>query len=662
MASTSYQSIYTSPVPVKAPYNPAKALDDIPSAAYALNLFLSSKMVEAEEYMSENDKKRQRLYFASAVGLIQCMKGVMSFADEDLLAALEHTKQCVVIASQHRKKAPYLTSRLAGYVVSSLNTTGVGWIKTMTDVERHAELIYAESLVEKAIIGIVYSGDWLAFIKEALNLRTVIGIYRTLYKYITTVDAEYAASATPGERIESPAIDAHFRSGVYLGTGLSSLIISLLPARVINLVEMFGYAADRAEALDILGRAGGWGGPSTSRPSRDSEKKNDSVDGDRENVSPDISTAQEGARRALCDLALVVFHLALGSFTFECVDVSMAARIVNWNLKRYPEGVFFLFFAGLLSTVRCQPAHSIAYHRQAIAAQSQYRNLHHISYWEMALANMNLADVEESLACWRVLEKEATWSKCIYTYGMAVCLLASSEGEVKEEDGTGKRKEEAMKLMERVPELRQKIAGKSIPLEKFVARKARKCLSQKGRLLLPTLELSAVFSGIARAPPRSVIEERMLPSLRAELVNLKEKGESAQGYWDDWCLAKYLEGLCLRYVAFPNSDDVLGPEEEVPQMARDDAAKASREAFEAVFEHGEKIEFDHYVVYNSHFELGRLLARLGDEKEARRHFELVLSGKYLEVGPSGRKGKYSMQNALHVRTNAALEGIHTKRL
>ena len=37
----------------------------------------------------------------------------------------------------------------------------------MTEVERHAELVYAESMFEKAILGIVYSGDWLAFIKEA---------------------------------------------------------------------------------------------------------------------------------------------------------------------------------------------------------------------------------------------------------------------------------------------------------------------------------------------------------------------------------------------------------------------------------------------------------------------------------------------------------------
>lgn len=57
-STTSYESIYPSPLPVKAPYNPANALDDIPCAGYSLNLFLSSKMHEAEDYMSESDKKR----------------------------------------------------------------------------------------------------------------------------------------------------------------------------------------------------------------------------------------------------------------------------------------------------------------------------------------------------------------------------------------------------------------------------------------------------------------------------------------------------------------------------------------------------------------------------------------------------------------------------
>ena len=44
-------------------------------------------------------------------------------------------------------------------------------------------------------------------------------------------------------------------------------------------------------------------------------------------------------------------------------------------------------------------------------AQSQYRNLHHISFWEMSIAYLALWDVKSSLSCWSTLEKEATVSK-----------------------------------------------------------------------------------------------------------------------------------------------------------------------------------------------------------------------------------------------------------
>ena len=49
--------------------------------------------------------------------------------------------------------------------------------------------------------------------------------------------------------------------------------------------------------------------------------------------------AEEGLRRALCDMSLLIFHLFLSSFTFDGVDISAASKILKWNLKRYPNGI-----------------------------------------------------------------------------------------------------------------------------------------------------------------------------------------------------------------------------------------------------------------------------------------------------------------------------------
>ncbi|KAF5358693.1 hypothetical protein D9758_007656 [Tetrapyrgos nigripes] len=629
----SYKSDFSAPPPVKTPYDPLESLDDIPGIHYALELFLSSKMKESEDYCKENDVKRERLYFATGYGLIQCVKGLMSYEDEDLLAGIEHTKHGSAIATKHRKKAGSIASRLVSSFGGSIDA-----IKNMTAVERHAELVYAESLLAKALLGILYSGDWLAFIKEAFNMRNTISIYGTLLKYIRVMDAESLANDGPSEH---PSIDIHFRSGVYLGNGVVSLVLSLMPSRLQSVVEIFGYRGDRSEALYLLYRPGGWSTGS---------------------VEPTVSAVEEGARRVICDMILLIFHLVLSSFTFDGVDIPMAQKIVDWNLKRYPDGVFFLFGAGRLSLIRSQPQRAIHYYTRAMEVQNQYRNLHLISYWEIATATLCLWDLESSVEAWKVLQNEATWSKAIYAYGMAVCLLELADvqdaGETKPSSNTNKvprlsskeMRAQATELMKKVPGLRQKIAGKSIPLEKFVARKARKFLSQGGRLMLPGLELAYLFLAIAHAPRNSVTEGQMLVEVRrASAVVEKanedpEKYEHGSGYWDDVCLIKLLEGICLRYIAYPDPDAESDPSEE-PAMSVEEAVRGSEEAFNDVFKYGPKIELDHFLVYSAHYELGRLSACRGDIETAKKHFHLILSGKPLE-------------NSLTVRTHAAMEALN----
>jgi len=80
-------------------------------------------------------------------------------------------------------------------------------------------------------------------------------VYRHLGKYIDQMDAEAQAR---GEGPEDRSIDVHFRSGVYLGVGVSHIIISLMPARLASLVELFGYKGNRHLGLELLQKAGGW--------------------------------------------------------------------------------------------------------------------------------------------------------------------------------------------------------------------------------------------------------------------------------------------------------------------------------------------------------------------------------------------------------------------
>jgi hypothetical protein len=94
----------------------------------------------------------------------------------------------------------------------------------MSDVERHAELAYQEHLLIKAVLGILYSADWLHFIKEALNLRSANIAYRNMNDFLKQADA-----TAGGHDVK---IDEHFRSGVLFGTAINSLILSLLPSRV----------------------------------------------------------------------------------------------------------------------------------------------------------------------------------------------------------------------------------------------------------------------------------------------------------------------------------------------------------------------------------------------------------------------------------------------
>ena len=57
-----------------------------------------------------------------------------------------------------------------------------------------------------------------------------------------------------------------------------------------------------------------------------------------------VPTEEEGIRRSICDMVLLIFHLVLSSFTFEGVDIHMAQKILDYQIERYPNGARFSLF------------------------------------------------------------------------------------------------------------------------------------------------------------------------------------------------------------------------------------------------------------------------------------------------------------------------------
>ena len=190
-----------------------------------------------------------------------------TFDSTDLAAALDICKGTAALSQSLRKPVGSLASRLTGLVKS----TSVATIRSMTVLERHAELVFAETSLMKAVLAIVSGGDWMGLIKEAyvscskdidfpsLNMRTAHSIYRSLDAFLVQADRSGF----------DQSIDNDFRSGVVLGTGMSSLMLSLLPGKVLRVSNSCDCRVDAILGCrDVRLRGGsqdGLEGPHVSR-------------------------------------------------------------------------------------------------------------------------------------------------------------------------------------------------------------------------------------------------------------------------------------------------------------------------------------------------------------------------------------------------------------
>lgn len=100
-----------------------------------------------------------RLYYSVGYALIQSIKSLATFEPEDLEAAIQCCRDSITIAQLLRKKDHGLFENVGRLAKGS---TSVNSMKSMSSVQRHAELVFSECTLLKAVLGIIYSGDFVA--------------------------------------------------------------------------------------------------------------------------------------------------------------------------------------------------------------------------------------------------------------------------------------------------------------------------------------------------------------------------------------------------------------------------------------------------------------------------------------------------------------------
>ncbi|XP_051921348.1 tetratricopeptide repeat protein 39B [Hippocampus zosterae] len=532
----------------------------------ALNLVLNNKFSEALELLKP--WWRDSMYHALGYSSILVLQAAMTFEHTDIQVAMATIKEALHTCQRFRKK---------NSVVGSLSSL-ISGPANLREEEMHAELCYAECLLQKATLTFVQDENMISFIKGALKIRSSYQIYKDCHNVL---DAAHDRSSQSDSRRQ-------FEGGVKLGVGSFNLMLSLLPQRILRLLEFIGFSGNREFGLSQL-REG---------------------------------TRGSSLRSILCTLTLLFYHtyvtLVLGSGEG---DLAEAQALLEPYLHKYPQGAIIRFYSARLATLRGHFEEACSGYQECVSSQQEWKQIHHLCYWELMWTHSYQQDWPQAYRYAELLCRESRWSKAIYVYQKAAILSMMSEEDVKK---TG---QDVAELFRQVEGLKQRLAGKSIPTEKFAVRKARRYKAGAPvPLVLPALEMMYVWSGFTIVAKRADCTEALLVTIEAAEERLARDPQPSEFHVDDGCLVQMLKGLCLKHAGRLLQAELC---------------------FTHVLSSENRIRYDHYLVPFTLYELGLLYRQQGDDAKA---------AAFMENAKSNYKD-YSMESRLHFRIHAALSSF-----
>lgn len=462
----------------------------IMEAKKAIHCFFNNEFDEAKKLMEP--WADSSMYHSLGTSVFAFLEAILTFEQKYIEKASETLKNSMSVCSKLRKHTS-ITQNI-GKMVKKIN------YDTYTNEEVHAELCYAEMLLLKSMLTFVEDETLVSFVKAGLKIRTCF----LSYKECMTI----LKNRKWGNDIHK----VHFESGVRMGIGAFNLMISLLPARIIKLLEFIGFSGDKEYGLTEL-KAG--------------------------------YNEKRGLRQILCVMTLLSYNLIV-TFVLSHSDGNLdwCEQVLEQELSVYPNGVWFLFFKGRLELTRGNFEECIDWYIKSWKSQNVWPQFHHLCYWELMWSHCSLQQWNKAATYATLLTEESNWSRTIYMYQKAAILL------MQKPSSWSKEKQEVDNLMMQAPTYKQRIAGKSLPMEKFIVKKAERYFAQKKNLVVPVFELMYVWNLFRIVGKRQDLILNIFKRIEEEERELKTASKN-EYHADNEALLLLLKGACLRQMNHP---------------------------------------------------------------------------------------------------------------
>uniref|UniRef100_A0A674JVQ6 Tetratricopeptide repeat protein 39B n=1 Tax=Terrapene triunguis TaxID=2587831 RepID=A0A674JVQ6_9SAUR len=512
-------------------------------------IFLTA--LETDLYVCPRSK--DSMYHALGYSTILVMQAAMTFEHQDIQMGISTMKEALHTCQRFRKRSTVVESLSSLVSKQSMDQ--------LSEEEMHAEICYAECLLQKAALTFVQDENMINFIKGGLKIRTSYQIYKECHQLL---------QMTQGNKNKNETYH-QFEGGVKLGIGAFNLMLSLLPGRILRLLEFIGFSGNRKLGLHQL-REGASGG---------------------------------SLRAILCTFTLLVYHtyvsliLGIGEANLQEAETLLEPYLQNRDYVfafSFPlKGSIILFYDARIDILKGNFEKAQSKFQECIAAQQEWKQIHHLCYWELMWCYSFQQNWLQAYRYADLLCKESRWSKAIYVFQKAAILCMLPDEDVKT---TG---EDIVSLFRQVDGLRQRIAGKSIPTEKLAVRKARRYNgAQPVKLILPALEMMYVWNGFAIVGKRADLTESLLITIEKEETALQNQTSRTEYFIDDLCLLQLLKGLCLKHLGRLLQAELC---------------------FNQVIQSEKQIKYDNYLVPFTLYELGLLYKQQDQREKAIRYIE-----------------------------------------